>query len=122
MTDFHELNKCLVRKPYPMPRIQDTMQKRGKYKYFTKINLSMCFYCYELEEESKHLMTAIHPYGTLLEYNCLAMGLKVAPDIAQVIIKDILKGLGIVVYIDDIGIWTDGSYEDHLKVVNAVLR
>ena len=69
VTDFRELNKHLVRRPYPMPSIRDIMQNRKNYKYFTKIDLSMCFYCFELDEESKHITTTMHPNGTLLEYN-----------------------------------------------------
>lgn len=33
----------------------------------------------------------------------------------------ILSGLGIVAYIDDIGIWSNGTYEDHFQKVNEVL-
>jgi hypothetical protein len=39
--DLRELNKCVVREVYPLPRIQDIMHRRRKYRYFTKINISM---------------------------------------------------------------------------------
>ena len=49
------------------------------------------------------------------------MGLKVSPDIAQAMIEEVLKGLDVVAYIDDIGIWTDSSMGDHIKLVDQVL-
>ena len=45
-----------------------------------------------------------------------------AGDIAQVVIKDIFKGMKVTCYIDDVGFWSNGSYEDHLKVVDEMLR
>ena len=41
ISDFRALNKCLKRKVYPLPIIQDVIQRRAGYKYFTKIDLSM---------------------------------------------------------------------------------
>ena len=44
VSDFRELYKLLVRKPYSLPKIQDVMNRRRKYKCFIKIDLSMFFY------------------------------------------------------------------------------
>merc|ERR1712113_874648 len=81
----------------------------------------MMFYCFELDDESKALTTTMAPDGTLLEYQVCPMGLKISPDFAQAAIEQILQGLDVVSYLDDIGIWTDGSYEDHLELVAKVL-
>ena len=52
------------------------------------------------------------------------MGVSVSPHICQqhitAVLKDVL-GKDVVVYIDDCGIWTDGSFEDHLLLVEKVL-
>ena len=95
VSDFRELNKLIKRKPFPMPRIQDIMNRCGKYKHFTKIDLSMFFYCFELDDESKELCTINTPYG-LFRYTRLAMGVKVSPDVAQAMITKILAGLDCV--------------------------
>ena len=47
LSDFRKLNSLIVRKPYPLPKIQDILLRRGKYTYFTKIDLSMMFYCFK---------------------------------------------------------------------------
>ena len=73
-----------------MPKIQDIMDWRGKYKYFTKIDLSMFFYCFELDDESKELCIINTPYE-LFHYTRLAMGVKVSPDVAQEMITKMLN-------------------------------
>ena len=50
------------------------------------------------------------------------MGVKVSPDWAQSCIKEILQDLDVEGYIDDCDIWTNGSFEEHLELVDEVLR
>ena len=71
----------IVRKPYVLPRIQDIMNKRGTYNYFTKIDLSMMFYCFELDEASQKICVISTEYGNFA-YTRLPMGVKISPDIA----------------------------------------
>ena len=80
----------------------------------------MFFYCFELDDESKELCTINTPYG-LFRYTRLAIGVKVSPDVAQEMITKILNGLDVVSYIDDCGIWTDSSFEQHMELVDKVL-
>ena len=47
VSDFRTLNSMLRRKEYPLPRIQDILRRRPGYKFFTKIDLTMCYYTYE---------------------------------------------------------------------------
>ena len=50
------------------------------------------------------------------------MEVKICPGSAQAIIKRMTHNLDVEAYIDDCGIWTDESYEDHLKLVDQVLQ
>jgi len=97
------------------------MLKQKGYKYFTKIDLSMMLYCFELDEPSKELCTIVTPFGKF-QYNRLPMGVKFSPDVAQSLIKKILTDLDVEVYIDDIGIWTKGSFQEHLAIIDEVLN
>ena len=74
VTDFREVNILIKRIPYPMPRMHKIMQKRSGYTYFTKMDLSMRFYCFELDEESKKHTTIINPNDNLYEYNRVTNG------------------------------------------------
>ena len=81
----------------------------------------MMFYCFELDEASKELCTIVTPYGKF-QYNRLPMGVKISPDVGQSLIKKILDGLDIEAYMDDLGIWTDGTFDEHLAIVDKVLE
>jgi hypothetical protein len=54
ITDFRGLNKCLVRKPYPIPKIPDILRGMEKFKYATTIDLNMGYYSMPLDEEAKN--------------------------------------------------------------------
>mgnify|MGYP002063084857 CR=1 FL=1 len=55
LTDFRKLNDVLVRKPFPLPKISDLLQKLSGFKYITAIDLSMGYYHIPLDEASQKL-------------------------------------------------------------------
>ena len=121
VSDFREINMLIKRKSYPMPRTHEIMQKKSGYTHFATMDLNMQFYCFELEEENKKYTTIITPDDQLYKYNRLPMGIKIGPDVAQAIMKEILQGLDVTCYIDDLGIWTNGTFDEHLERVDKVL-
>ena len=64
----------------------------GKYTHLTKIDLSMYFYCFKLDNPSKELFTFNTPYW-LFCYTRLAEGVKISPNVTQEMITKILNGL-----------------------------
>lgn len=122
VSDFRELNKVIKRKPYPMPKIYDIMLHRAGYKFFTKIDVSMQFYCFELDEQSSNYCTIVTSGFGVYRYKRLPMGVKISPDIAQSIMEEALQGIDVEVYIDDIGYWSNGTYEEHMAVVDTILQ
>ena len=120
VSDFRTLNKSLKRKVYPLPIIQDVLAKRSGYKFFTKLDLTMQYYCFELDDESKDLATIVTPYGKF-QYCRMAMGLKPSPDFAQSIMEEVLHGLDVEVYIDDIAIFSN-DFDEHLTLVAKTLQ
>ena len=49
------------------------------------------------------------------------MGVKVSPDVTQNIMEEILSGIDCSIYMDDVGIWTNGSFKEHLSIVEQIL-
>ena len=122
ITDFRILNNNIIRRKYPLPRIQDILTKRSGYKYFTKIDISMQYYAFMLDEESSDLCTIVTPFGKY-RYKRLPMGVKQSPDVAQEIMESCFADMNhkVDVYIDDIGIFSD-SWDEHMQTIQEVLR
>ena len=121
VSDFRDLNKCIRRKVYPLPRIGDILAKRTGYKYFSKLDISMQYYTFQLTDEAKDLCTIVTPYGKY-RYCVAPMGIKQSPDFAQEVMEEVFRGLDDVdCYIDDIGVFSN-DWESHIQTLDTVLR
>ena len=121
VSDFRALNKAIKRKVYPLPKIQDVLLRRKGYKFVTKLDLSMQYYTFMLDEESRALTTIATPFG-LYRYRRLPMGVSQSPDVAQEIMEQVLEGIDDVeCYIDDIAVFSD-SYESHIETLSKVFE
>jgi transposase InsO family protein len=120
VSDFRNLNKYLIRKQFPLPKIGDILAKRTGYKYFTKLDISMQYYTFELDDETSDLCTIATPFG-LYRYKRLPMGVTPAPDIAQEIMDKLFHHLEECdVYIDDVGVFSN-DYDEHIKSLDKIL-
>ena len=121
LTDFRKLNEYIVRKPHPLPKIQDLLQQLEGFRYATAIDLSMGYYHIPLDKHSQGLCGTVMPWG-VYKYKVLPMGICNAPDIFQSIMMRLLGDLDYVhVYIDDILITSSESYSDHINKLQQVL-
>lgn len=120
ISDFRQLNKVIRRKVYNLPKITDILKRRKGYRYLTKLDITMQFYTFELDEESKNLCVICTPFGNY-RYNRLPLGVSQSPDISQEKMEKLFSDFeDVEVYIDDIGCFSD-SWEDHLKLLHRVL-
>ena len=103
-----------------MPHISDIIQCHTGYQFLSKLDISMQYNIFELDDESKDLCTIATPFR-LYQYNCLPVGVMVSPDVAQEVMECLLKGIDDVdVYIDNIGVFSL-DWTSHISVIDKVL-
>ena len=122
ISDFRYLNKCLVRKPYPIPKIADVLQKIEGLEWATSLDLNMGYYTVHLDPYSQKLCTIVTPWGKY-QYLRLPMGVNVSPDVFQEKMSNLMQDLEYVrTYLDDLLVISNGSFEEHLHQLGKVLQ
>ena len=102
LADFRKVNGLIVRKPYPISRIADTLQQLEGLKYATALNLDMGYYTIPIAEYSKNIKLIVTEFGKL-RYTCLPMGMVIYGNVFQSKVYDLIGDIeGARTYIDDI--------------------
>ncbi|UYV83387.1 K02A2.6-like [Cordylochernes scorpioides] len=100
--DPSDLNKILLRREFPLKRLEDIAVTLHKSKYFTKLDLKKSFWQLPVDEETQPYLTFSTPWG---RYSFLRVpfGNKTAPEIMQQIMTDLLSDIkGVENSMDDI--------------------
>ena len=122
VSNFRELNKRLVRKPFPLPKITVMLQEVDGFTYATSLDLNMGYYTIRLDPDSQKICTVIFPWGKY-SYLRLPMGIAGSPDIFQAKMSELMAPLEwIRTYLDDLLCITKGTFEDHLERLDQVLE
>ena len=56
LSDFRQLSKKIVRKPYPLPKILDLMQTLQGFTYATTLDLNMGYYTITLDKKVRNFV------------------------------------------------------------------
>ncbi len=59
ITNFRELNKRIVRRPYPIPKISTTLQELEGFTYATALDLNMGYYTIRLDPQAVEMFIII---------------------------------------------------------------
>ncbi len=73
ISDLRELNKCIVRKLYPIPKISTILHKLEGFTYAAALDLNMGYYTIRLDSMASKMCTIILPWGKY-SYKRLPMG------------------------------------------------
>ena len=97
------------------------MQRRKGFRYITKIDISMGFYTFEIDQQSQQFCVINTPFG-LFKCQRLPIGITNSPDFFQSVMHPLFSDLpNVECFIDDIGIFTLHSFDDHLTQLHQVL-
>jgi hypothetical protein len=122
ISDFRELNKGIVRKPYPIPKISTILQELEGFTYATALDLNMGYYTIRLlDPTASKMCTIISPWGKY-SYKRLPMGFGCSDNIFQAKIMDLMASLKFVqAYMDNLLIIMRGIPDEHLQNMETVL-
>lgn len=122
--DYRALNKLTDQDRYPLPLIKETLRSLAGARWFTKLDVRSAFHRIRIAEGDEKL-TAFRTRFGLFEWLVCPFGLSGAPATFQRYINKALDGpLGdfVTAYLDDVLIYSGGSYADHMKKVRVVLE
>ncbi len=66
ISDFREVNKWLVQKPFPIPKISTVLQELEGFTFATALDLNMGYYTIRLDPVASKICTMIFPWGSIL--------------------------------------------------------
>ena len=122
--DYRVLNAMTVKNKYPLPLIPELIAKLRGAKYFMKLDVQWGFNNVWIKEGDKW-KAAFQTNCSLYEPLIMFFGLMNSPATFQTMMDDIFKDLisegVVVVYLDDILIFTE-TLEEHWKITCQVLE
>jgi transposase InsO family protein len=124
--DYRFLNKITIKNRYPLPRIDDLLDKIGGSTHFSSIDLRSGYHQIRITDEDVPKTAFRTPFGHY-QFKVLSFGLTNAPATFQRVMNDVFSqfvGNFMVVYLDDILIYSKSAeeHEAHLRKVLETLR
>ena len=121
--DYRRLNDATVKDVYPLPRIDDVLDRLGGAKFFTTLDLFKGYWQIPLHLRDRVKTAFVTPDG-LFQFRVMPFGLCNAPASFQRMMDAVLgplKWQTCLVYMDDILIFAD-TFEEHLDRIATVLE
>ena len=106
--DYRQLNGITIKNRYPLPRIDEILDRIHGAKIFTKFDLRGAYNLVRMKE-GEEWKTAFRTRYGLFEYLVMPFGLTNAPATFQTLINNVLQehlDRTVIVYLDDILIYS----------------
>ena len=118
-TDFRKVNTITKTDSYPIPRIEDCIDKISGAKYVSKFDLLKVYWQVPLTERAKEISAFVTPKG-FYQYKVMPFDLKNAPATFQRMINHLLNDLDACeANIDDVIVHSD-TFQEHLLHIRAL--
>ena len=121
--DYRQLNKITVKNRFPLPRIDDCIDRLKHARIFTGIDLQSGYHQLPIAEEHRHKTAFRTPFG-LYQWRVVPFGLSNAPSHFAKAMTDLfgdMIGKSIMVYLDDILVFSR-TPEEHAHTLRTVLQ
>ncbi len=121
VTDYRVLNAATVSDIYPLPLIDSTLDLIRSAKFFSKLDMPTSYQLLRMREEDVVWTTIVTQFGSF-ESLVMREGMKNAGASFQCFMNSIfhrLLGKGVVIYIDDILVYSE-TMEEHVRLVKEV--
>lgn len=120
--DFRYLNALSLFDSYPMPRIDDLVERVGRARYITTLDLSKGYWQVALASEARELTAFKTPFG-MYQFKVMPFGLQGAPATFQRLMNHVLRDVSEFsdAYLDDVVIFSQ-SWEEHMCHLQRVLQ
>src|ERR1051325_7148683 len=124
--DYRQLNKVTIKNRYPLPRIDDLMDRLVGARMFSKIDLRSGYHQIRVKEEDVQKTAFRTRYGHY-EYSVMPFGVTNAPGVFMEYMNRIFHPYldsFVVVFIDDILVYfkSEEEHAEHLCIVLEVLK
>ncbi len=119
--DFRKLNSVSKFDPYPMPRVDELVERLGRANYLSTLDLCKGYWQVPLNPACKEFTAFRTPYGHF-QFRVLPFGLHGAAATFQRMMDQVLRGTEdyAAAYLDNIIIFSQ-SWEEHLEHLKEVL-
>lgn len=121
--DYRKLNQVTREDKYPIPRIDDILDKLGRSNYFSTLDLTKGFYQIEVDPDDRE-KTAFSTHNGHYEFIRMPFGLKNAPATFQRMMNNVLKehiNKICIIYMDDILIFST-SLQEHINSLEKIFK
>lgn len=124
--DYRALNRVTKADAYPLPRIQESLDRLGNSRVYTSMDATSGFWQNPVAEEDIPKTAFNTRYGSF-EFKVTPFGLKNCPSAFQRMMDEIFREYldkFVIIYIDDILIYSKSMKEhlEHVRLVAAKLR
>ena len=119
--DYRKVNDISEADAYPMPRIDELIDRLGGAKYISTLDLTRGYWQVPVAPSSQPITAFTTPFG-LFQFTVMPFGLHGAPATFQRMMDQLLNGIGdySAAYLDDLVIYSD-DWEKHLLHLRTVL-
>ncbi len=120
-TDYRKVNAVTKPDSFPLPLMEDCIDKVGSARFVTKLDLLKGYWQVPLTERAAEISAFVTP-DDFFNYTVMAFGLRNAPATFQRLMNKVLGGVSkCKAYLDDIVVYSD-TWDEHLLTLKTVFE